>query len=126
MACSNHNARAASKLSYRKRQRRSRHQLLVNINLDSVCRKNACRSFGKNIRFNTAVIRNRYAWRRKRLVYIICKSLRRASDSIYVHSVGTGSYNASQSSCAEFKFSVKSVVNCFVVIFYVLQLTLKI
>ncbi len=118
----NHNPRLAMQLTGCKRKGRDRHQFLVDMYLDPICREHPCRLFREQVGLDPAVVRDCNCRVFKFLVQIVGESLSRTPDGVNVHPVGPCADNTAQSSGSKSQVSVKPLKNFFILPFDRFQL----
>ena len=111
VTCRDDNAAARAKIAHRERKRGCRHQAGINVHANAVRGKNSCRSLGKETGVDAAVISYGDGRRGKMRLEIIGIALRGLADGENIHAVCAGADHATQSTGAEFQFTVKPILD---------------
>ena len=121
VAGGDHHARLAFQIPHRERQRRCRHQLIVQISGNAVSRHDPGSLFGEQPGIDAGIIGNRNACRRIFFIEIIRHALGRFANRINVHPVGACAQYAAQPRGTEGQLLIKPVENFFLFAFYAQQ-----
>ena len=113
MACSHHDTAVTIQVAHCIGQRRCRHQFFIDMNLDSICRKNPGGCSGKYIGFDPAVIGDGHRRLCRNLFQIIAVALGRFCHSMHIHAVGSSADHAAEPTCTKLQLPVKAIVHLF-------------
>ena len=94
---------------------RNRHELGIEIDLDSVGGKDFGGHAGEDVALDAAVVADCHGRRGARRKKICCQTLGGPADHIFVHAVGAGSQNTSETRSTELEIAIESIFDCLLV-----------